>query len=112
MGIGLVLFFMYVMLPQFIDHFQGFNVELPLPTRMLISISHVFTNIWWLLIARAAGLGALCCSNGSRPRPEGRRKLDEWKMKRAGVRQGDQIEFVRASLRARSARCCKTACRC
>src|SRR6201997_2517803 len=35
-GVGLMLFFIYFMLPHFIDMFTGFNVELPLPTRMLI----------------------------------------------------------------------------
>src|SRR5208283_1091793 len=31
-GVGLVLFFIYFMLPHFIDMFKGFNIELPLPT--------------------------------------------------------------------------------
>ena len=35
-GIGLMLFFIYFMLPKFIDMFQGFSLDLPLPTRMLI----------------------------------------------------------------------------
>ena len=47
-GISLVLFFIYFMLPHFIEMFRGFNVELPLPTRMLISASWFFTHLWWL----------------------------------------------------------------
>src|SRR5271170_199908 len=47
-GILLVIFFMTVMMPKFIDIFSGFDVELPLPTRMLIGFSHLFTTYWWL----------------------------------------------------------------
>ena len=39
---GSMLFFIYFMLPKFIDMFQGFSLELPLPTRMLISIGYMF----------------------------------------------------------------------
>src|ERR1700744_1740230 len=48
-GILLVVFFMTVMMPKFIDIFNGFNVELPLPTGMLIGASHIFTRWWWLM---------------------------------------------------------------
>jgi MSHA biogenesis protein MshG len=36
---------MTVMMPKFIEIFNGFNIELPLPTRMLIGMSRIFTNI-------------------------------------------------------------------
>src|SRR5688572_9491780 len=50
-GIGLVLFFIYFMLPRFVEMFKGFNVELPLPTKILIFIGFVFTNPWYLIPA-------------------------------------------------------------
>ncbi len=43
-GILLVTFFMTVMMPKFIEIFNGFNIELPLPTRMLIGVSKMFTD--------------------------------------------------------------------
>jgi len=78
-GILLVIFFMTVMMPKFIDIFNGFNVELPLPTRMLIGLSHIFTTYWWLagfiVIATAMLFRRYQTSEG------GGRKLDELKMK-------------------------------
>src|SRR5579884_2839871 len=47
-GIGLVLFFIYFMLPHFTEMFRGFNVELPLPTRIMLQVGYVFTHFWWL----------------------------------------------------------------
>jgi type IV pilus assembly protein PilC len=78
-GILLIVFFMTVMMPRFIDIFNGFNVELPLPTRMLIGLSHLFTTYWWLagfmVIATAIFFRRYQTSE------EGGRKLDELKMK-------------------------------
>src|SRR5262245_32379714 len=59
-GIGLMLFFIYVMLPQFVDMFNSFtNIQLPLPTRMLISASYIFTHYWWLLILVLLTIGGI-----------------------------------------------------
>jgi type II secretory pathway component PulF len=79
LGIGLVTFFMTVMMPKFIDIFNGFNVELPLPTRMLIAASHLFTSWWWLLILVI--ILAVILFKRFQASEVGRRKLDEWKMK-------------------------------
>jgi type II secretory pathway component PulF len=78
-GIGLILFFIYFMLPRFIDMFIGFNVELPLPTRILMNVSYVFTHFWWLLIAVA--VAAFIVFKRYQASENGRRRLDEWKMK-------------------------------
>jgi type II secretory pathway component PulF len=78
-GILLVIFFMTVMMPKFIDIFNGFDVELPLPTRMLIGLSHAFTRYWWL-----AGLVVIAVAIFFRryqTSEAGGRKLDELKMK-------------------------------
>jgi type IV pilus assembly protein PilC len=78
-GIALGLFFIYVMLPQFVTMFEGFQVELPLPTRILIKIGWTFTHLWWLLILIVLGLAGLF--KRFRATAEGRRRLDIWKMK-------------------------------
>ena len=78
-GMGLVLFFIYFMLPHFIEMFNGFNVELPLPTRILIKVSYVFTHFWWLVVL---GLIALIVIFKRFQATEGGpRKLDQLKMK-------------------------------
>ena len=78
-GILLVTFFMTVMMPKFIDIFNGFNIALPLPTRILIGTSRIFTDYWWLM-----GLGVLALVvlfKRFQSSPAGARKLDEWRMK-------------------------------
>jgi type II secretory pathway component PulF len=78
-GLLLVTFFMTFMMPRFMDIFNGFNVELPLPTKMLIFISHLFTNWWWLM-----GLGVIAAFvvfKRFQSSVAGRRKIDEWRMK-------------------------------
>ena len=78
-GVGLGLFFIYVMLPQFVIMFQGFtNVQLPLPTRILINIGYIFTHLWWVVIFVVFGLVILF--KRFKATPEGRRKMDTWKM--------------------------------
>ena len=78
-GVGLGLFFIYVMLPQFVVMFQSFtNVQLPLPTRMLISMGYIFTHFWWVVILAVLGVLYLC--KRFKDTPEGRRKVDTWKM--------------------------------
>jgi len=78
-GILLVTFFMMVMMPKFIEIFNGFNIELPLPTRMLIAISFMFTNYWWLLGLLVIVMVVLFKRFQSSA--AGGRKLDEWRMK-------------------------------
>lgn len=80
-GICLIGFFMVFMLPRFMQMFQGFNIELPLPTRILMAFSHIVSNVW-------AALGFIACValisfvvSRFRASAHGRRKIDEWKMK-------------------------------
>jgi type IV pilus assembly protein PilC len=78
-GIALGLFFIYVMLPQFVTMFEGFQVALPLPTRILIRIGWTFTHLWWLLILVVLAIAGIF--KRFKATPEGRRRLDIWKMK-------------------------------
>jgi type II secretory pathway component PulF len=78
-GILLIAFFMFVMMPQFTTIFNGFNIDLPLPTRMLIGVSKFLLGYWWLfgMIITVA----VILFFRFKASPSGGRMLDEWKMK-------------------------------
>ena len=78
-GILLVVFFMTVMMPKFIEIFNGFNIPLPLPTRILIFISGMFTGYWWLMGLTV--LAVVVLFKRFQSSELGSRKLDEWRMK-------------------------------
>lgn len=78
-GILLVIFFMTAMMPKFIEIFQGFNIELPLPTRSLIFVSMMFTKYWWLMGLLV--IAAIVVFKRFQSSPAGGRKMDEWQMK-------------------------------
>jgi type IV pilus assembly protein PilC len=78
-GLALVIFFMKFIMPRFVEIFNGFNVELPLPTRMLIGASNLFQKYWWLLVPIAILL--VIIYKRFQASPFGRHKMDEWKMK-------------------------------
>jgi type II secretory pathway component PulF len=78
-GVGLVLFFIYFMLPRFTEMFEGFGLDLPLPTRILIKVGFIFTYYWWLLLGLL--LMSLILFQRFRASEVGREKLDEWQMK-------------------------------
>ncbi len=80
-GVLLISFFMFFMLPKFMEMFQGFDIQLPWPTRVLMGFSHAVTNVWCL-----AGFGLfvgvlLVVFDKYRKSENGRRRLDELKMK-------------------------------
>ncbi len=78
-GIAIMFFFMTYMLPKFMSIFDGMNVPLPMMTQILIGISHTFASYWWLMLL-AAVTGVILFKR-FQSSPEGRRRLDEWKMK-------------------------------
>jgi type II secretory pathway component PulF len=78
-GILLVAFFMTVMMPKFIEIFSSFQIELPLPTRILIGVSKIFTSYWWLM--GLVVLAAIVLFKRFQSSEAGGRKLDEWRMK-------------------------------
>jgi type II secretory pathway component PulF len=78
-GLLLVGFFMTVMMPKFTEIFTSFQIELPLPTRMLIGLSAIFTSYWWLMALLIIALVVLFKRFQSSE--SGGRKLDEWRMK-------------------------------
>jgi type II secretory pathway component PulF len=80
-GAGLLTFFMTFVLPHFMQMFNGFNIPLPLPTRMLMGFSHMISNIWFGL-GTIAVIAVIAIAIGKfRASKFGRRKIDEWKIK-------------------------------
>jgi len=77
-GVVIVIFFMTFMLPKFMTIFDGLNVQLPLPTRVLMGISKGFSRYWWLMILLVITVGVLF--NRFKATKEGKRKMDGWKM--------------------------------
>lgn len=77
-GIVIMIFFMTFMLPKFLTIFEGMNVALPLPTRMLIGASHLFTGYWWVLMLLA--IAGFVMFRRYRATPAGRATLDRFKM--------------------------------
>lgn len=49
----LVVLFTFV-IPKLVELFEDMGQVLPLPTRMLIAISDLFVNFWWLMLAAVA----------------------------------------------------------
>src|SRR5205807_3851517 len=66
------------MLPKFLTIFQGLQVQLPLATRMLVSLSHFLGGYWWLILGVIIALIVLFKRFQSTD--QGRRKIDHWKM--------------------------------
>ena len=80
MGVGLVvvIILITVVMPQLLDMFMAMNVELPLPTRILIAItSFVNTNTLYILIAGAL---VVALALWMVKQPTGRRLLDRLRL--------------------------------
>jgi type IV pilus assembly protein PilC len=55
---GVVFVMMTVVVPKLTDLYKDFNIELPLSTRLLMSMSSFFVHYWWLMILGIIGLVA------------------------------------------------------
>ena len=78
-GVAIIFFFMTYMLPKFMSIFQGMNVQLPFMTQILVKTSDLFANYWWLMLAVI--LAIVIGFKRFQASVEGRRKLDQWKMR-------------------------------
>ena len=76
-GVVIVIFFMTFMLPKFMTIFQGLKVPLPLATRVLMSISNFFGNIWHWLIMLLVGATIVILFVRFKSTPEGKKKLEK-----------------------------------
>jgi len=78
-GVVIIFFFMTVMLPHFMEIFNGMNIPLPPATLFLMNMSHIFSTYWWLMILVALAIFILF--HRFRTSVSGRRTLDRWSMK-------------------------------
>ncbi len=77
-GAGIILFFMFFMMPRFMEIFNGFGIELPLPTRVLMGTSTLLLSYWWLLGLLL--IVAVILFKRFQASAAGAWKLDQWKM--------------------------------
>ncbi|MFQ5997653.1 MAG: type II secretion system F family protein, partial [Dehalococcoidales bacterium] len=74
MGVIVVIMLITVVMPQLLGMFSALNVELPLPTRILIAVTEIVTNYTLYIVIAGASLGALLV--WMMKQPTGRRVLD------------------------------------
>lgn len=77
-GVLIVAFFVFFMLPRFMEMFTGLNIILPLPTRILMGTTSVATKYWWVFIGVIIAIVVLF--NRFRSTEHGKRTLDQFKM--------------------------------
>ncbi|MEA3189023.1 MAG: ral secretion pathway protein [Chthoniobacter sp.] len=58
-GIGLIIIFMTVMVPQLSGFFAQTGQALPLATRILLEVNHLIVGYWWVAVALGAGVYTL-----------------------------------------------------
>lgn len=74
-----VFFLMLYLVPELTTFMQNMGEELPLHTRVLISVSGFFTKFWYLIVFIPVII-VLGVSATMRVNPEFRRKVDGWKL--------------------------------
>jgi type II secretory pathway component PulF len=78
-GVAIIAFFMTYMLPKFLSIFEGMQVQLPAATQFLVSLSHLFSGYWWLMLLVLVALFILFKRyQSSEP---GKRAIDTWKLR-------------------------------
>ncbi|MBI4036293.1 type II secretion system F family protein [Candidatus Daviesbacteria bacterium] len=55
MMFGVIIVMMVFVIPRLTSLYAQSSIELPLPTQILIGISNIFTNFWWLLLLLCIG---------------------------------------------------------
>lgn len=83
-SVAVVIFMLIAVLPTFVGMFDGSDVPLPGPTRFLISVSSLLQTYWYLFLG-----GVIILSVGITAyskTPEGRRFIDNLKIKIPGVK--------------------------
>ncbi|MBR3234726.1 MAG: type II secretion system F family protein [Atopobiaceae bacterium] len=56
LAVVVIAIIMIFAVPLFTETYQGMDMELPLPTRIVIGTSHFFTRWWWLLAMIIIGI--------------------------------------------------------
>lgn len=55
-AVVVIMIIMTYAVPTFAATFASMNMELPLPTRMVVAVSHFFSNYIWILLCGVAGI--------------------------------------------------------
>lgn len=78
-AIGIIFFLVFFILPQFIGFFEDLDVDLPLPTRLLIWFTHASTRYWYVVV----GLIVIAVFALRRyiATPSGRMRFDRFKLR-------------------------------
>ena len=79
-GVVIIIFFMTYMLPKFLSIFGDMKVQLPMTTQILVGISNIFTNVWYMSGAGMVIFVLVIVFLRFRSTEEGRRRIDQWKM--------------------------------
>jgi type II secretory pathway component PulF len=77
-GIAICIFFMTVMLPNFLKLFEGLHVQLPWTTKLLIGLNDFVKHWAWLIVLLI--VLAIFLFNRFRSTEDGKAKIDQWKM--------------------------------
>ena len=77
-GLLIVIFFMTFMLPKFMTIFEGMNIPLPMMTQILVNVSHIFANYWWLMLGMV--IAVVIVFKRFQATEQGKRKIDHWRM--------------------------------
>lgn len=81
-GIGLIVIFMTVMVPQLTGFFTQTGQQLPLPTRILLGANHILMTYWW--VALLAGGGGYAAWRAFTRTSDGRRAWDHFRLRVPG----------------------------
>jgi type II secretory pathway component PulF len=79
-GVVIIIFFMTFMLPKFMSIFTGLSVPLPLATKVLMNISQFFGKPLNWAVMGLVGAVMVVFWVRFKATPEGKRKIDGWKM--------------------------------
>lgn len=79
-GVVIIIFFMTFMLPKFMSIFTGLSVPLPFATKVLMNISQFFAKPLHWAVMGLVGAAVAVVWVRFKATPEGKRKIDGWKM--------------------------------
>lgn len=87
-----IIIVFYLVLPQLTALFDDAQVQLPLPTRVLIAVTEFTQNYWYILLAAAAAFGLILRSWAKTP--EGQYNLSAWLLRLPIVKEFVQKVYL------------------